>query len=438
MKKLNLFYVTYDGVKSLYCGVGSDTQIMLSSLDYIEKSIAKLGYELELHMLYAEVPRKSIAYSEEVYNISKTKLDRKNIKLYELKQGENVINPFGTIETWRNMCESASKIIKEVGGDDLSIVIANDTPFAKLCAMFNENKNVYVIWRTASTQKIWDHPSFKVESGFIEWEYYAANGANESENVFIGANCRFMKEHMINDWSVREEKIILLTNGVSKDYFNENIIISQEEILKLLEENNIPTDKKLFISFGRAIWYKGLDIACKVGEKLSKEFDDVYFLVFASNFGIKESIEHIEELNKIFNVDISKGRLFTEYKFDLPQKLMQWQNTRMVGVFSRREPFGSIPSEVRTVGPDKVVVVTSDVGGLSEQIEHGKNGYLVNPENIEEVIAVCREGLSLTDIEAKKINQRAKEKVESDYIFFKNITYTISELLQKSGLMEGK
>ena len=438
MKKLNLFYVTYDGIKSLYCGVGSDTQIILSSLGYIEESIAKLGYQLELHMLYAEVPTKSRAYSEEVYNISKTKLDRKNIKLYELRQGDKVINPFGTIETWRNMCEEASKIIKEVSGDDLSIVIANDTPFAKLCAMFNENKNIYIVWRTASTQKIWDHPNFKVESGFIEWEYYAANGANKSDNVFIGANCKFMKEHMIKDWDVREEKIILLTNGVSKDYFKENIIIPQEEIYNLLEENNIPTDKKLFISFGRAIWYKGLDIACRVVNKLSKEFDDVYFLVFASNFGIKESIDHIEELNKIFNVNSSKGKLFTEYKFDLPQKLMQWKNTRMVGVFSRREPFGSIPSEVRIVGPDKAVVVASDVGGLSEQIEHNKNGYLVNPENIDEVIDTCRIGLSLTDIEAREMNQNAKEKVENDYIFFKNITYTISELLQKSGLIEEK
>lgn len=436
MKKLNLFYVTYDGVKSLYCGVGSDTQIILSSLEQIKENVRDLGYELNLHMLYAEVPTYATAYSEEVFKMTNDKIRGKGVSLYELSQGKYVNNPFGGLNTWEIMCDTAKKLVTDINGDDLGIIIANDTPFAKLCEMFNENKNILVIWRTASTQKVWDAPNHEVDQRFVDWEYYAANGANNLDNVFIGANCNFMKEHMVKEYGVRRDKIILLTNGISKDYFNENVIMPQEEIEKLLIENDIPTDKKLFISFGRAAWYKGLDIACNVGKVLSEELDDVYFLVFGSNFGIKESSDYIEELKEIFNVDSSKGKLFTEYKFDLPQKLMQWKNTRTVGVFSRREPFGSIPSEVRTVGQDKVVVVATSVGGLKEQIIHGVNGFLVDPNNIQEVIDSCRVALTMNDDDAKVMNEKAKEKVEESYIFHKNITHTISEALKKSGLME--
>lgn len=438
MKVLNLFYVTYDGVKSLYCGVGSDTQIMLSSLDDIKESVKELGYDLKLHILYAEVPKEVQAYSEEVFNMTKNKIKNKNIDLYELKQGHYVSNPFGGLDTWEVMCSRAKEIIEGINGDDIGIIIANDTPFAKLCEIFEGNENILVVWRTASTQKVWDHSEHKVDQRFIEWEYYAANGANKSNNIFIGANCDFMKSHMIDCYGVNEEKIIPLTNGISKDYFNDNIVLSQDEIEKLLIENGIPTDKKLFISFGRAAWYKGLDIACNVSKVLSKELDDVYFLVFASDFGIKESSDYVEYLKEIFTLDNSKGRLFTEYKFDLPQKLMQWKNTRTVGVFSRREPFGSIPSEVRTIGPDKVVVVATNAGGLKEQIIHGVDGYSVNPMNLEEIIDSCRISLTLSELKAKEMNDRAKEKVEKDYIFYKNITQTISQAINKSGLMEEK
>ena len=60
---------------------------------------------------------------------------------------------------------------------------------------------------------------------------------------------------------------------------------------------------------------------------------------------------------------------------------MQWQNTNILAILSRSEPFGLIPIEARFYKNENLALLVSNIGGLKEQVEDGVNGFVTRLEN---------------------------------------------------------
>ena len=72
------------------------------------------------------------------------------------------------------------------------------------------------------------------------------------------------------------------------------------------------------------------------------------------------------------------------------------------------EPFGKVGIEAMSVGR---VVVASDVGGVSEWLEDGKTGYLIQPESSEEIAEKIIKLLKHEDL-LKKMSVNAAERAK--------------------------
>lgn len=60
-------------------------------------------------------------------------------------------------------------------------------------------------------------------------------------------------------------------------------------------------------------------------------------------------------------------------------------------------------------------VVAFDVGGLSDVVESGRNGYLVPPSNIAELISALEKCLAQDDKQARLMSQNALNTAETTY-----------------------
>jgi glycogen synthase len=203
----------------------------------------------------------------------------------------------------------------------------------------------------------------------------------------------------------------------------------QSDIATLLKKYQIPTDRPLFVSFGRAGIHKGLDFAHKVGERLAT-LDIAYPVILGSDWGTRESENGRQLLSDKSTGSSDAGVVLTDFSFDLPKFLMQWNGTRLLAVFSRREPFGLIPSEFRVLNRGSGVIAVSNTGGLAEQVSNYIDGVQVDVNSINNASDICGHSLTEPKLDYERMHRIGLERVSRDYIMHRNILAVIKQLLK--------
>ncbi len=99
-----------------------------------------------------------------------------------------------------------------------------------------------------------------------------------------------------------------------------------------------------------------------------------YIVILGFSYRPDNYIAKIKKLKNDYQLD---GIILEELNTELPILLWQWQKTNLSIHLSQFEPFGLAPCEARFLaknyGP---IVVTSDRGGLNEQIVNYKEGLI--------------------------------------------------------------
>lgn len=98
---------------------------------------------------------------------------------------------------------------------------------------------------------------------------------------------------------------------------------------------------------------------------------------------------------------------------------------------SRREPFGIVFLEAMHAG---MAVIACRLGAPPDFIEDGVNGYLVEPENVEEISNAMFEILKDPEVSAE-MGRRAKAKVCEEYTWeavYKRMRAAINEAIEKT------
>ncbi len=436
MEKVAIIYMAHDGFTSLYTGVGSVARDFLMSFPQVSKGLDKKykGYKFDLFATTIKYNEKCFGYSETVKKATEKIIKaNKNIKLIELLNGSMGDESYATIEHWKAASISGATFVYALSLQyEKVFVIAVDTPFTQVANyFFNQHvgKNVFITWLPQSTVLIHSESKDKLtkeEVIRLEWEKELVELANNNSHVFLSPVGEYMKNHLIKKYGAKRNKIITLKNSLYLNGLKAKKVksIVAEKVIKRL---NIPMNRPVLFSFGRAEYYKGLDLVLENSIELIKK-KNFFVLILTSPHNDNQNdpvVKTLRRFEKKYPKDI---KVITSQDFDLPHYIMQWNRLRIIAILSRAEPFGLIPIEARYYNNSKSTLVVSDVGGLSEQVINGKDGFVTKLTN-KSISKTLAKVASLSDKEKEVIAKNGYKKILNEYEQIKVNSEFISKVM---------
>ena len=234
------------------------------------------------------------------------------------------------------------------------------------------------------------HSTWKGEAEAIKGEPYSRLNSNEKFMVSFNWFLRIFEEKMLERsnkiiavsdftrrellqyYKVKEDKIRVIHNGVDVDKFK-----PAADKLKAKAEVGFNPEDKAILSVGRLYARKGLFTLIESMVLVTRKFKNAKFIIAGKGLSneMKKLVSYTTKLGVKDNI------VFTGYFPDkkLP-RLYQAADIFAFSTFYENLPFAVL--EALSTG---LPVVTTNVGGIPEMIDNGKNGFLVQPFNSREL-----------------------------------------------------
>ncbi len=234
------------------------------------------------------------------------------------------------------------------------------------------------------------HSTWKGEAEAIKGEPYSRLNSNEKFMVSFNWFLRIFEERMLERsnriiavsdftrrellqyYKVKENKIRVIHNGVDVEKFQ-----PAHDKRKAKEALGFNPNDIAVLSVGRLYARKGLFTLIESMPLVAKKFKNVKFIIAGKGLSneFKKLVSYATKLGVKDNI------VFTGYFPDkkLPQ-LYQAADIFAFSTFYENLPFAVL--EALSTG---LPVVTTNVGGIPEMIESGRNGFLVQPSNAREL-----------------------------------------------------
>lgn len=208
---------------------------------------------------------------------------------------------------------------------------------------------------------------------------------------------RSMQHELQRVFQLPADKISVIPNGVDPGQVNKGLSRPEGETNPGNKENTV-----FFV--GRLVREKGVHVLLEAAPMVLSEVPGTKFVI-AGKGPVMEELR-----SRAYSLGLENHVHFTGYIDDATRNRLL--HSASVAVFpSLYEPFGIVALEAMAA---RVPVVASDTGGLSEIIEHGKDGlkcYPGNPKSLaDQVIAVLKDRKL-----AAKLVESAYIKVHSRY-----------------------
>lgn len=401
MKKVAVVYMAHDGFASLYSGVGTLSRDFLLSFPEVSQSLREMHPDVEVALYVATMKFNdtSFALSHDIRDATlQFVAANDNIHFVELHNGSSAQDAYGTLENWKNACISAATFLSTITDTfDEILTICVDTPFVQVANRFLDTydaANVRFIWLPQSTVKIHrygmsadaDQQGATYVEQRYDWEKGVVALAKKDTRVRIGSVGKFMKQHLIKDYDAEPSTLVDITNSLYLERLKKNVR-SQTEIRQFLKGLDVPLNRPLIFSFGRAEPYKGLDLVLKNVDRMIKDHD--YFtLIFAAPYSMDDP--YVAELSRLAAKHPNDIKVLYNMDFTAPHYVMQWHNTHILAILSRSEPFGIIPIESRFYNNPNLTLLASDIDGLKYQVQSGIDGFLteLTSESIQATFSI--------------------------------------------------
>ena len=399
----------HDGIVSHYTGVGT----IVKKYIYVFMNIMeKMGISYHVNLFTPEYDDCSFGFS---LNAKKHHYTLANAKVIPISNGSGAMVGYGTPMHWKTLSENTAKIINSINTIeyDLIISIANDTPFAGLPKLLNNDEKHKKIWIPHSTGKIHLGTSDNKysESSLderIKWEEDIIEFINYDTNSFLGSIGKFVSMHLTEDYGLNGEKIINIFNGE---------VLSQQSKIKHLDtpENDelfsiINDFNSIILSFGRAEEYKNLEATMYLGHDIG-----IQPVIIAQSYYKEQPIL----IKYKFIAKETNSVLFIDPPFDFPHYILSnFYKPIIVLIPSKKEPVGLIINEVRSLNKNNILIVANNVDGISEQIDDSYNGILVDLSDLNESKRKIIKYFNFDSM--KNMNFNSQEKLKKNYDFEKN------------------
>lgn len=414
--KLLINLCGHDGIISHYAGVGTIVRRYIDSIDYL---LNKKNIEYYLNLFTLEFNEDSMGYNKKIWDEHS---NLRNSSLYICSNNTNGETSFGNINNWKCASNNVANLINNINFDDYDYVItlANDTPFAGLLGCIKETPNSIKVWIPHSTGKIYDEDMSlsdenQTHSERIKWEQDAIDYINKHNNNYLISTGKYIGKHIIKEYLLDKSKNINIING--ELLYRDNIYEENNRMKEILLE--LEQYDSIIMSLGRAERYKNLDKTMLLGKKLGIK----PVVITQQYFENQPIVFEYKELAKITNTN-----LYVDEPFSLPQYIIKYYKKKIIMLIpSEREIFGLVINEMRRFNKDNVLIVANKRGGLVEQINDGKDGLLVDLNDINgSSDKICK--YFDNDI-MKKINKNGQKRLVEDYDLIKNFDSFFKKVL---------
>lgn len=425
MSKVAIIYMAHDGFSSLYTGVGTVARDFLLSFPQVRQQLSHEFPQCQLDLFVSTIKYtpECLGYSDKHKETTLAFIaEHPRLHFVELLNSSKGDQSYGTIGHWQAASISGATLIGFLMGHyDRIIALAVDTPFALVgIRFFNQFQasNVEIIWIPQSTAKIHNFgdsletlDAGDKESGErFEFEKRAVDATKKNAKLKVAYVGEFMRKHLMNEYNAISEGLVSLRNGLYFPRLRANRL-DQLFIAGLLKKLGVPLDRPLLFSFGRAEPYKGLDLVLKNASYLVREKKFFILIICSPNRRYHPYIAELDFLAREFPND---SKIIFDLDFKTPHYVMQWENTKILAVLSRAEPFGLIPIESRFYHNDNMALLVSNIGGLADQVDDGRDGFItdLNDKTIQSRFSQLA---NFDDSERKNIVKNGYAKIIEEY-----------------------
>lgn len=412
--KLLVNICSHDGIISYYTGVGT---MVKRNIKALVKYVNENNIDYHINLITPEYNFDSFGYSEKTY-IEHSSLE--NTSIIQISNGSDGKINYGTPSHFLKLSENTANYINniDISNYDKVITILHDTTMAGVIEKLNVDSKHKKVWIPHSTVKI--HKVDSAIEGSLnfykdreDFEQSAIDFINKDKYSYIGAICEYVKNHLINDYNLDENKVLMITNG---EIFDEKVQYFSKECEELYKE--IEEMDSILISFGRAEEYKNLGCTMVLGKEIG-----IDTIVIAQSYYKEQPI--LDEYRSIAKENNS--HLYIDPPFDFSKYILNKFSKPIIALIpSKREVMGLIVNELRKLNKYNILVVANSVGGLVEQIEDGVDGVLVNLEDINESKEKILKYFNMDKM--KELNKNAQIKLMSKYDYIKNFNEFINRL----------
>lgn len=179
------------------------------------------------------------------------------------------------------------------------------------------------------------------------------------------------RDILIRKFKVKPENIVVIPNGINLNEYSEKSF-SDREKEEVLSRNGIINKNKNIITVSRIAKNKGHIYLIRAFKKLS----DCNLIIIGKDWGEKEHLANYIRKEKISNV------FFLENIDDIEKNNLLKSSDVFVLPSLGGEAFGIVLLEAMANG---LPTIASDVGGIKDLIYEGKNGYLVESGNEQQI-----------------------------------------------------
>lgn len=320
-----------------------------------------------------------------------------------------------------------------------------------------DSKNPFTLWRNVSRLKrlIKRHDIALVHarsrapawSGFFAAKgcdipfittYHGTYGAKTASKRFYNsimvrgvrviANSAFIAERIHATYPWAADKIITIPRGLDLGAFDPGTVNAdrQETVRRAwgLENDSRP----IILLPGRLTRWKGQAVLIDAARKLMERGQKRFVCVLAGDSQGKQAYE--EELRTLSRSPVLADRVrIVGHCTDMPAAYAL--SRVVVSTSTRAEAFGRIAVEAQAMGK---AVIASDHGGARETVINGVTGWLVSPNDPEELARALDATLSLKPDAIADLSTRARAHVVKTYSLRQMCAKTISVYREAVGV----
>ena len=225
---------------------------------------------------------------------------------------------------------------------------------------------------------------------FIFARYLWQNSPIHAFNFLLGADaylsCGKLASETLRQASLWKPPIYYLPFMVDLNIFD-----YRKSGIAIRKSLNIPMSVFVFSMVARIQEWKGQDIFIEAALEILKEAPDTYFLIFGdASDQDKDYFDSIRE-----RADSTKCRKQIIFAGYLAESVYAYAASDVICHCSKTaEPFGLVIIESFAM---KKPVIATAIGGPIESVENGKDGYLIQPGSVDELVSVMRKCLKEKD-----------------------------------------
>ncbi|MBQ2882211.1 MAG: glycosyltransferase family 4 protein [Alphaproteobacteria bacterium] len=215
-----------------------------------------------------------------------------------------------------------------------------------------------------------------------------------------------IKNHVLKHYKVDESKLAFIHRCVDVEKFNNNAV-TPERLKSIIEEYELPTDKKIILLIGRLTRWKGQELLIDALAKI-KDRKDFHCIFTGDDQGRVKYTEGL--LNKIKEYDMTGDFTFIKHTDDVPA-LMKACDI-VVSASIEPEAFGRIAAEGEAMGK---IVLASNIGGSLDNLKDGITGRHFISGDASDLSQKLIWALDLPEAERKKISENAQNYVKENF-----------------------